>query len=165
MPLYQIIGMSIAKAESHSYETETASSRRIKHDAYGKGITIPRIFTKYILYVVLGENEYYAIHLSDEHAATFSGKLCSFGAMEIRPASHDYIMKYMTHEPIGLLEFTADDFNVGPYKYTHHDDDMRVHPYGQPDVCLFEFSIIGGDEHEPGGYVYVNLDLFRLVVV
>ena len=159
MPLYQILGLIIAKAESHSYETETASSRHIKHDAHGKGIPIPRIFTKYILYVVLGENEYYAIHLSDEHAATFGGKLCTFGAMEIRSSSHDYIMENMTHEPIGLLEITA-DFKVGPYNY---DDDMCVHPYGQPDVSLFEFSILGGDERDPCGYVYVNLDLFRRV--
>lgn len=159
MNLYQIVGLSISSFIGNSYETESIYNRRIVHDEKGKGITKSEIFIKYILYIKF-ENTYYAIHLSNTHCASYSGKLCSFGDMSILHSNYSEIESNVTHIPIKPLDFYA-DFEVKSYCYD--DEDIQICLHKEPEHCVFEFSYNGKCEKNPSGYVNVNMKLFRTI--
>jgi hypothetical protein len=157
MSLYQIVGLTKTSVVGHSYLTR--GSYDILHDETGKGITIEKEFTKYILYILL-ENTYYAIHLYQYDFASFYGKLSNMGTMQILPCNYTDELSNITHVPIKPL-FVIADFEIKNY---NHDDDMFIVLHEEPDIYVFQYSSIGGDEKHPVGYVCVNMDLFQPAV-
>jgi hypothetical protein len=168
MNLYQIFGLTVSTFMDTTYETK--SNNRIVIDENGKGITKPKIFTKYILYGQF-ENKYYAIHLSDNRCASASGILSSCGNMEIIETNFLEIQSNITHEPITPLVISPEVPSYGfenrttlflhELKNYHYDCDIRICLHEEPNTCLFNFSYFGGDEARPCGFVYVNMELFH----
>jgi hypothetical protein len=153
MNLYKIVGLTLTNFTGNSYETR---NNWILHDENGVGITKSEFFNKYILYVVF-ENTYYAINLSETHCASYGGKLCYNGSMNIVQSSYTNIQSSITHIPIKPLIISA-NFEEKNYNY---EDDIRICLQEEPNTCLFTFSNIGNDEMHPNGYVYVNMNLFN----
>ena len=156
MNSYQIVGLNLSTVVGNSYETEDGSSYRIKHDILtGKGITKEREFKEYILYIIF-ENTYYAIHLSSSHCASFGGRLCSLGSINITPTDSIETLSNITHVPIKKL-FIPVAFEL---KNCDYEQDIRVCLSDEPNTLAFDFSYIGNNEHNPSGYVSVNMGLF-----
>ena len=155
MNLYQIVGLSKTTEPGISYQTDDINY--ILHDDNGKGITTHRLFTKYILYVSL-ENSYYAIHLSKYDCASFSGKLCYTGMMSIVDSNYTDMQSSITHFPIKPL-FVFANFEVDLYGYD--DENVNIFLHDEPDTFVFKFSNVGGNEANPLGYAYVNMELFQ----
>ena len=145
MNSYKIVGLTLSTFVGNSYETE---SNMIRFN--GKVVT--RLFTKYILYLLV-KNSYYAIHLFEEDCASFGGRLCRFGNMEIMRATYADILQ-CTHLPNNELVIPS-SFKI---EEKSSFDDIRVNVNGK---CVFEFSHCGCDESRPCGIVYVNMDLFH----
>ena len=156
MNLYKIVGLTLTTFKGNSYQTR---NNWILHDENGRGITKSEIFNKYILYVVF-ENTYYAINLSETHCASYGGKLCYNGNMNIVECSYTNIRPSITHIPIKPLVISAADaiFEEKNYNY---EDDIRICLHEESDTCLCAFSNTGNDETHPAGYVYVNMNLFN----
>jgi hypothetical protein len=149
---YRLIGLHATTTIGNSYETNSMHSDEILHDDSGKGIAKQQAFTSYILYVAR-TLEYYAIHLSYLHCASFGGKLCSIAKMRTTPCSYEDAMTNSTHIPANPFDIT----------FTINDclqDDAFVSVYNDPDTCVFEYSKDGNDERTPSGFVYVNMELF-----
>ena len=153
--LYEIIGLTKTTIAGNSYETNS-KNYILKDETTGRGITKTRMFTRYILYVAF-ENSYYAVHLSNHDCASFSGKLCHTGTIQILHVNYDDVQSNITHFPIQPL-FVFADFEVKEYDY---DAFMDVYLHNEPDTFVFKFSGIGDDESVPCGYVYVNMELFQ----
>ena len=168
MNLYKIVGLTVTTFIGNTYETK--SNNRIVIDENGKGITKPKVFTKYILYGIF-ENKYYAIHLSESRCASFGGILCSCGKMEIIDTNLLEIQSNVTHEPIKQLLISAevpiynlDDGNkllLHDLKSNDYNYDIRICLHEEPNTCLFNFSYFGDNEARPCGFVYVNMELFN----
>ena len=152
MNLYEIVGLKKTIVSGVSYETN--SHFGILNDENGKPIRKDREFVDYILYAVC-DSSYYAIHMSTYHCASFGGKLCHIGLMDIAPC--DYTPNIQTHSPIQPL-FVWANFEIKKYDY---DEEMDVYLHDEPNTWMFQFSAIGGDERTPGGYVHVNMELFE----
>jgi len=156
MNLYQIVGLTKTTGLGTSYQT--GDKNYILLDENGKGILKPKLFTKYILYILL-EKTYYAIHLSKYDCASFSGKLCYIGMMSVMPCNYAEDSSSITHVPIQPLSVFA-NFEEKKYDY---DDYMDIYLHDEPDIYVFRFSRIGGNELNPFGYVHFNMDLFQPV--
>jgi len=154
MNLYEIIGLTKTTITGHSYETNFKNY--ILTDENGRGICKTHPFNSYVIYVAL-EKSYYSIHLSKYHCASFSGKLCYVGMMKISHANYSDFHSTITHFPKRPL-FVSANFEVKEYDY---EDFMDVYLHSEPDTFVFNFSSIGGNERDPWGYVYVNMDLFE----
>jgi hypothetical protein len=134
--------------------TEDDSLYNIKHDTQGRGLAIEKRFIQYTLHVISQENKDYAIQLSTSDVASFGGKLCSFGHMEIKPGNYIDDKAHITHIPARTLTFCANlDENDADFGKIYLQDD--------PNTFIFAFSTDGGDERRPNGYAYVNMKLFH----
>jgi len=160
MKLYQIVGLTQTTRSDMSYQTDDKTY--ILHDKNGQGIVNQRIYTNYILYILLEpetetetENSYYAIHLSTYDRASFSGQLCQIGKMNITHSNYADRAN-ITHFPIKPLSVFA-NFELKEYDY---DEDMYI-LHDNSDTFVFKFSSIGDDERNPCGYVWVNMKLFQ----
>ena len=156
MSLYQIIGLK--KEDTIGYTYKTDSKDYILHDENKKGITENKIFTNYIIYILL-EDTYYSIHLSEFDNATYSGRLCHYGKMKIINSDYIDIETNSTHIPIKPL-FISGNFELKEYEY---DEYMHIYLYEESDTLVFQFNGIGGDERTPNGYINVNMNLFEVL--
>jgi hypothetical protein len=167
--LYKVIGLHVATKYNDSYDTENPYTNRISHDDAGKGISKRREFTTYTVYIsttlnpvtrvtLLSDNEpmYYAIHLSESNCASFGGKLCTIGNMNVTSLKYTEIMTNITHVPLNPIYITGFDLNAS------YEDDVvaRLYDNDAPDTVVFKYSNYGNDERTPSGYVYVNTRLF-----
>jgi hypothetical protein len=155
MTIYKIIGLCRREFVRNSYQCE--KNGYITIDEHGRAVTIPRAFTEYTLYIVADENARYAIRLTEQECASYGGRLCSLGSMEVAPFDNDSKEDpYMTHLPASPLFIDA-DLECKLYDY---DDDIDIYLHGDPETCILRFTHVGNDEARPCGYVYVNMDLF-----
>jgi hypothetical protein len=152
MTSYIIVGLNVNTSFRKSYET-IPYSNKILHDETGKGIAKRHEFTNYIVYISF-ENAYYAIHLSEDHIASFDGKLCKIGNMSIIPSNYEEVITKTTHIPLNTLNINGPELN-------EEYDDVFVCFDNEPDTCVFKYSIDSKDERNPFGYVYVNMGLFH----
>ena len=152
--VYHIICLSKKEIPGNSYITD--STNNIIHDEKGRGLSIEKRFIQYTLYVVSQENVYYAIHLSKSDGASFGGKLCHFGHMEVLRGNYIDSRANITHIPVKTLSICIDlekeECSEGVGKIYLQDD---------PTTFVFAFSLDGGDERTPNGYAYVNMELFH----
>jgi hypothetical protein len=177
---YHVLCLSKKIIIGKSYITEDDSLYNIKHDSQGRGLAIEKRFIQYTLHLVSQENKYYAIQLSTSDVASFGGKLCRLGHMEIKPGNYIDSDAHITHIPGRILTFCTNldelhnnyasenrsSQNVGsPHifssKANEHDKDIgKICLQDDPNTFLFAFSADGGDERRPNGYAYVNMSLF-----
>ena len=156
----KIVSLNESTYASHSYETISPHSNKIAHEAFGKGIIKNREFTKYIVYIKSG-NAYFATHLSYTHCASYGGRLCTTGHMDLMPSTYEEVMSNSTHFPIIPMDVNGFELNnAHPIGYLG-EEEMVVSLYDTPDTCVFKFSCYGGDERTPSGYIYVNMELFK----
>ena len=148
-----IIGLNVSTYTSHTYKT-TGLGSKIAHDETGKGITEPREFTKYILYILYENKYYFAIHLFADHCASFCGRLSTVGTMDIKPSNYEEAIDNSTHVPLTNLAIMGLDFK-------NCEDNVFVRLYNEPETCVFKFSMCGNDERTPCGYADVNMSLFK----
>jgi hypothetical protein len=80
--------------------------------------------------------------------------------MKILPCNYEDESSNITHVPIKPL-FVLANFEVKNYDY---DEDTFIYLHDEPDTYVFKYSGIGGDEKHPGGYVDVNMKLFRVAI-
>ena len=100
MQSYNVVGVHVSTFTANSYKTISPDSNKILFDETRTAISIKsHVFTKYIVYVMF-ENIYYAIHLSEQHGASFGGRLYSIGNIEVEISNRDEIAAKMTHSPI-----------------------------------------------------------------
>lgn len=151
MNSYRIVGLNVGTTLGNSYETRHYSNK-ILHDEKGKGITKTHIFTKYIIYL-MSDSEYYSIHLSSYHCASFGGRLCTNGSIEIKKLDSEATFSNLTHIPITQLDIKG--FELKEY----YEGDVFVY-LDDSKTCVFKVSSDGNDERTPCGYVYVNMELF-----
>lgn len=155
---YQVLCLSKKIIVGNSYMTEDYSLYNIKHDAQGRGLAIDKRFKQYTLHVVSQENIYYAIQLLTSDVASFGGKLCSLGNMEIKPGNYIDDKAHITHIPARILTFCA---NLDELHDNYDKDIGKIYLQDDPNTFLFAFSSDGGDERRPAGYAYVNMKLFH----
>ena len=148
---HQIIGLSKQEIVGHSYKTD--ENARIIHEN-GKGISIQKTFSQYILYIGSAGDVCYSITLSQCDIAASRGRLGHIGSMEVARVSQHDAQRSITYVPVKPLHICAD---LGEYHYT---EEITVALSGEPETTAFAFSRDGGDERTPYGYVYVNMELF-----
>ena len=156
MNLYQIIGLTKTYYSGKSYQTD--NKNKILHNENGKGIIQLRSFTRYIIYALL-ENICYAIHLSEYDSASFCGKLCHNGIMEIFLSNYEESQINITHIPTKPL-FIYANFELREYYFNEFLD---IYLYNDKETRLFRFDGIGDDERVPNGGIFVNMELFTLL--
>jgi hypothetical protein len=137
--------------------TEDDSLYNIKHDSQGRGLAIEKRFIQYTLHLVSQENKYYAIQLSTSDVASFGGKLCRLGHMEIKPGNYIESDAHVTDIPGRILTFCA---NLDELHNNYDKDIGKIYLHDDTNTFLFAFSADGGDERRPNGYAYVNMSLF-----
>jgi hypothetical protein len=149
---HQIIGLSKQEIKGHSYKTD--DNIRIIHDENGKGTSITKMFSKYILYVGSAGHGCYSITLSHCEIASYRGRLGHIGSMEVTIVSQLDAQKNITHVPVKPLHICAE------LEEPHYIEEMNIGLSGEPTTTVFAFSRDGCDERIPRGYVYVNMELF-----
>jgi|LauGreDrversion4_2_1035121.scaffolds.fasta_scaffold69445_2 hypothetical protein len=152
MPLYTIIGLNTTTFIDNSYETESPHSNKILHDDSRKSVAKKHVFAKYTIYIA-SKHEYYAIHLSESHCASFGGKLCTIGNMTTTPSNAEEATANSTHIPS-----TPSDIHFDINEYG--ENDVCVCKINSPYTRVFQVSKDGDDERTPAGFVYVNMGLF-----
>jgi hypothetical protein len=179
----KILGLSLTTKTRHTYETAERNGNRILHDTDGKGILTSHAFTIYTVYLKKAD-AYCAIHLSEHHCASFSGRLCSIGELVVADSNANEIETMTTHIPkcnldivVITSETTQDSENCyeatehksekssvnAVLEWTKNNSDVNAALQNDPDTCVFKYSRDGNDERNPAGYVYVNMDLFQNV--
>ena len=168
MELITIIGVNVSTYTSHTYKTIGLDSNKIAHDETGKGITEPREFTKYIVYILYKNKYYFEIHLSAHHGASSDGRLYTLGYMHIQPSNCEESVSNSTHIPLKKLAIMGlgfkkceDSVFVSEDNVFVIEDNVFVSSYNEPETCVFKFSHCDNDERTPCGYAYVNMELFQ----
>jgi len=154
MSLYKIVGLTLSTFVGNSYETKRNGF--ILHNEDGKGITRPHIFTKYTIYVS-SENMYYAIHLFEQHCASFGGRICHYGHIRMNEVNYEDISSFITHLPKSSLVNPV----ISGVNFDEFADDVCVCLHEDQGTEVFRYSKVGGDERTPWGFVHVNMDLFQ----
>jgi hypothetical protein len=156
---YQVLCLSKKIIVGNSYIIEDDSLYNIKHDEQGRGLAIEKRFIQYTLHLVSQENGLswnYAIQLSTSDVASFGGKLCSLGHIEIKPGNYIDSDAHITHIPARQLTFCANLDEL----HNNDKDIGKIYLQDDPNTFLFAFSADGGNESRPDGYAYVNMSLF-----
>ena len=161
MKLTTIIGVNVSTYTRHTYKTIGLDSNKIAHDETGKGITEPREFTKYIVYILYKNKYYFKIHLSADHCASSGGRLSTLGYMHIQPSNREESVSNSTHIPLKKLAIMGLYFKKCEDNVFVSEDNVFVSLYNEPETCVFKFSHCDNDERTPCGYAYVNMELFQ----
>jgi hypothetical protein len=162
--MYQIIGLT--KIDYNGFVYITNNKNIILYEN-GKALTKDKIFTEYTIYLqCMKKNKYYSIRLYESNCASYSGKLCSNGNIEIKIINENYIIEnrnYITKKDLYIRNkgFITKKF------VDHYDDYIKLYGYSNQQYntkkdkkLIFEYSGCGWDETNPCGYISINMDLF-----